>query len=187
MRIALALLIALAMTGCGTIPLPELQDIDIPVVLPPQGEQPDAGGWATESERVRFDPSRLGAVEMQTLGIVAQPGRNADGGWEYMILTLHGDGFDRVLLFQVGGGRKAIRFKVGTQPAQNNVCSDNLPDAHTWRVEWGDGSMRVLLDGRQVGHDEDFNGAPSSAIFGGYDDSRRDFKGSWRNGKVVTQ
>ena len=184
MRAMLAIIAVVAITGCGTVHLPEFPQQDIPVVLPPPDQ--DQGEWAATSECVLFAPSPAGWVEIETRGISHQDGRNDDGGWEYIFLTLHGSGFDRVILFHAGGSGRKVRFKVGTAPMQTGLCTDNLPDAHTWRVTWGGGEMMLLLDGLQIGRTEAFSGTPDRVIFGGYDDSRRDFRGSWRNGRAGT-
>jgi len=200
----MAVVAVLLMGGCGSLPaVPDIPDNPLPP-LPGSGAD-DAGGGSpgqgdgevhSSPETVSLAALAEGEVEFQTYGIRHMDERkylnplrpllwrkNADGGWEYIFLSLFGEGFDRVILFHAGGPGRAVRWKVGTNPMQMEVASDNLPDWHTWKVKWGGGKMRLYLDGQQIGRAEEFTGKVSRVIYGGYIDNRRNFKGKWRHMK----
>ncbi|MFC1744953.1 DUF4214 domain-containing protein [Candidatus Riflebacteria bacterium] len=126
--------------------------------------------------------STSGWLSFETRGIMHQDKKCANGDWEYIFLTMRGDGFRRILLLHAGGRGRAIRAV--NQPhgsMQMEIASDNLPDWHEWRVEWLPGQIKYFLDGRQIGRTEKFNGKPTRCIVGGNENSRRNFLGEWRN------
>lgn len=142
-------------------------------------------GWSGSQRTFSLNGSSSGSVTFETRGITSQSGRNDNGGWEYIFLTLRGNGFDRVILYQVGGGRDAIRYLIGgPEPfTQNNATRDNLPGVHRWSVSWSGGTITIRLDGRTLGS-HPFSGRPTKAIIGGYDSRGRDFRGEWRNASI---
>lgn len=137
-------------------------------------------GWRSSKERFALSGS-TGEVVFETRNMRSQSNRNKDGGWEYIFLTLRGSGFDRILLYQVGGGRNAVRYRVdGPQRAVNNsATSDNRPGVHRWRVAWDGSSVVFELDGRSLGRHA-FSQEPTRVTIGGYDGPNRDFRGEWR-------
>ncbi len=174
-------------TGSGT--LSEVREgIPGPV---PGPNPPDDGSGHTKSKTFKFQASERGEVSLETAGIKHQNGPNKDGGWEYIFLSLFGKGFNRVLLFHAGGGGRKTRYYIEHRSKSDavhrlEVATDNLPGWHRWTVKWENRQIKFFLDGRQIGHTEVFKGVPTRAIAGGYTDSRRDFRGRWRNFASVT-
>ena len=171
-----------------TPPVPPPQpDPAPPVPVPPAPvppPTPPADDWRSKQERLNV-PSGATRLSFRTRGMQSQPGRNGDGGWEYIFLTLRGNGFDRVLLYQVGGGRKQIRARIDGPDywVENNLRSDNLPGEHAWLLDWAGGRLRVYLDGKQI-VDRPFRGQPTRAIVGGYDSAGRDWRGQHRDAQA---
>ena len=64
------------------------------------------------------------------------------------------------------------------------VRDPNLPDWHKWEVEWGNGQMKVYLDGRHFGTTAVFNGTPDRVWLGGLENGLLPFDGKWRNLKI---
>lgn len=140
----------------------------------------------SKSQEISIPPHRAGFVSMETSGILHQDNPSPNGDWEYIFLTLRGDGFHRILLLQAGGKGRAIRYVVeggGTKTMRMEIASDNLPDWHTWKVQWNGSELKIFLDGNQIGRTEKFNGVPKTVWAGGYPccGGKRNFLGKWRN------
>ena len=133
-----------------------------------------------------FAARESGSVTIETSGINHRSVPSINGDWEYIFLTLKGEGFGRILLLHAGGNGRAIRYVVeggGTDTMRMEIASDNLPGWHTWKVTWGGGQLKFFLDGRQIGRTETFTGKPNQAWAGGYPccGGKRNFLGKWRN------
>ncbi|MBT3784222.1 DUF4214 domain-containing protein [bacterium] len=127
-----------------------------------------------------------GWVSMETSGIRHRSDPSPNGDWEYIFLTLRGEGFHRILLLHAGGNGRAIRYVVeggGTKAMRMEIASDNLPDWHTWKVQWTGSEVKIFLDGNQIGRTEKFSGKPNRVWAGGYPccGGKRNFLGKWRN------
>ena len=156
----------------------------VPDIAGGDDEGGSGGGVSTSCRHEHLDPGvSAGGISIETNDMQPKPDRNDNGGWEYGVISLYGR-FGRVLLMQLGGGRKCLRFKVGTTPMQLNIHHDNLPGWHTWAIVLDGRRIWVELDGRRVGNAQPFGEIVSDVYYAGMRDRGRELKGQWRNGEV---
>lgn len=163
----------------GNAVLKEVLDVDLETEKPEPN--PDEG-WKDSEQVFELSGDSEGEVSIETKGIEHRSGTNHDGGYEYIFLTLRGEDFDRFLLFNTGGDRGIRTFNEPPGKLYFEIVDNNLPDAHTWKVKWGGGVIRVYLDGQELEKaTAEFHGRPTKAIAGGYENASRNFWGQWRN------
>ena len=180
---ALALL-----TGCTTLDLirerlPEWPRPEQPApdVLEPETPRPPATGWRTD---VATFPARNNAVEFETRNLKpanTPDGKNRDGGYEWIIARIEGQGHRRLLIMVMGGSRPPTRIyhqrPDGSATLDNRAFTVPLDGVHRWRVTGGD-PMRIYLDGRQIWQSQ-FPGTVERIVFMGY--PNRGVIGEWRH------
>ena len=120
----------------------------VPEIIGDEDEEPAEADNKIHTDELHADvtPTTEGRFRIAIKDMAPQGGRNDNGGWEYGMLSLYGD-FGRVLLMQLGGGRKCVRFKVGTAPMQLNIHHDNLPGWHVWEIVADGSQIWIELDG----------------------------------------
>lgn len=145
------------------------------------------GAWRSGPfEMVGMRAMARGSLVFETRGIRHGRPRNDNGGWEYFLFLARGSGFDRLALFNVGGGggaRADLRMMATPHSSGNVVSNHGLEGAHEWRVRWGDGRVLFYLDGELV-REGAFRGTVEQMTVGGYDAPGRHFKGEWRNARL---
>lgn len=152
-----------------------------------QGGPSDETG-ARQPQEFPLPGAERGAVQFDTKGITHQEHDGPKGG-DFWFLVMEG-AFGQLRLQHTagttdGGTPRAIRYyikpKTGDGRLGIEVASDNLPDWHTWRVEWEPGRVAFFLDGNMIGEETGISIKPTRVMVGGYVGGSRNFKGAWRN------
>jgi len=145
----------------------------------------------TAPAETAVDAKSAGKVSFETRGITHRQlvaGQQKD----FVFFSMRGKDFKRVQIYHEAGQNedkspRAIRICVQCPEFDNVIreaAGDNLPEWHKWSLEWGEGSIRFFLDGKQIGK-APFKGHPDKITVGGDDASPdRNFSGQWRNLKV---
>ena len=170
--ILLCLLMLLG-SGCATLDL--IRD------RLPETPRPPATGWRTD---VATFPAHSNAVEFETRNLKpanTPDGKNRDGGYEWIIARIEGQGHRRLLIMVMGGSRPPTRIyhqrPDGSATLDNHAFTVPMGGVHRWRVTGGD-PMRIYLDGRQIWQSQ-FPGTVERIVFMGY--PNRGVIGEWRH------
>lgn len=151
------------------------------------GGPSDATG-ARQPEEFQLPEKESGAVEFETSGIAHQDNDGPKGG-DFWFFVMEGD-FGQVRLQHTAGTlddgtKRGIRYYYKPRKGEGRmgieVASDNLPDWHTWRVEWAPDRLTFFLDGNCIGEEKGISLKPKRVMIGGYVGGGRNFKGNWRN------
>ena len=103
-------------------------------------------------------------------------GRNQDGGFEWIISRITGDGFGRLLIMVMGGNRSPSRiFFDGS--FENNKFKVPMTNEARWDIEANNGSISIKLDGKVIWKASG-NFTVTGAVMKGY--PKRGFLGEWR-------
>ena len=150
---------------------------DLPIAVPVP-EQPTSGDWRSDLATL---PAHGNAVEFWTRNVEVPSRPNLDGGSEWIIAQINGSGYGRLLLMTMNPeGRRSpsrIFFGAGSSGGMfDGLFPVPLAGPSLWRIEATGGSLRVLLDGREVWARAGAYGV-SSVTFNGYD--KRGFLGEW--------
>jgi len=118
-------------------------------------------------------------ILFQTKDVLKPEAMNEDGGAEYIISWLAGEGFVRCLIMAMGGGRQSRIFVEGGPSAgeHNNKFPTPLMGVHNWMIENVSGKAEIKLNGKVIFV---LSGSVSEARMGGI--PRRGFLGQWREG-----
>jgi hypothetical protein len=148
----------------------------------PPVEQPNqpSGDWRRDVAEVRAVD---GAVEFRTRGITRPTGYglNADGGFEWIIARVHGNGYSRLLIMVMGGNRDPSRIYLQAgddAPFWNGRFTVPMQQEAAWRVEAPGGRLRILLDGREIWRSDGGGQTVAHAVMHGY--PKRQATGEWR-------
>lgn len=118
------------------------------------------------------------SVEFWTRGL-SQPigdGRNADGGFEWIIARVTGKGFERLLIMVMGGDRPPQRIFFDGDFTNAGFSIPMLEEAH-WKVESRGGTMTIYLNGKSI-WSKSGNYQVEAAWMNGY--PKRHSTGEWR-------
>ena len=138
--------------------------------------KPKDGPWRTDMATIQ---ASKGVVEFETRGVISMSGKNKDGGCEWIIARIEGQGFDRLLIMTMCGNRATrIYFQSGGKATEiNGRFPRDLPNAAKWRVEANGGTLRVYLDGKEI-WSQAGKYTVWRAVMGGY--PNRQMQGEWR-------
>lgn len=143
--------------------------------------------WKKGGERIYFPARASGEVSIETRNVLPRSGANQDGGMEYVIIWMGGEGFERYMFMNMGGDRTLRTFCTDRrgERAKFNIADNDVPNPTTWTIKWGDGYISVHRDNIRLNKSKDiFTGKPTWAVFGGAPDHKRNFRGEWRNAKA---
>ena len=107
-----------------------------------------------------------------------EEGMNRDGGAEWIIALVHGQGIDRLLIMTMnpqGRARPPSRIWFNG-PIYNSLWPMPLMEPAHWRIAAEPGRIAVYLDGREIWH-RPGNYTITHAIMNGY--HNRGFDGEW--------
>jgi hypothetical protein len=142
----------------------------------PLPEPTDPGAWRSDMAEVKAVD---GVVTFRTRDIQHPPGATDDGGMEWIIARIEGQGYQRLLVMTMGGSRPPSRIyfqRGGVATEYNSKFPVPLPGPSQWRVEASGGQLRVMLDGAEI-WSEAGDYTVDRAIMNGY--SGRHFIGEW--------
>jgi hypothetical protein len=124
-------------------------------------------------------PAKDGKIVFYTrnLSIPTGDGRNKDGGFEWIISRIRGDGYERLLLMVMGGSRPPSRIWFNHKPFVSPAWSMPLLQETRWEICVENRQLVVKLDGKIIWTAE----GPYTvrdAVMGGY--TNRLSTGEWR-------
>jgi hypothetical protein len=172
MKYSIIILCAGLMAGCASLKPDDTPDPSNPTPPPP------TVAWRKDMATIKAVNN---AVEFKTRNVQLPTRPNADGGSEYIIARIMGDGYARILLMTMDtdkGRRNGARiFAEGPGGGEfNGRHPVPLPGPTSWRV-WSDGTkVRISMDGKEI-----FSAAGKSVrevVMNGY--HKRGFLGEWR-------
>ena len=131
--------------------------------------------WRTDMDTIRAKDGRV-TFYTRNLSIPTGDGRNRNGGFEWIIARVRGDGYERLLLMVMGGNRAPCRIWFNHKPFADNRWEMPLMREAKWDVYAKDGELIVELDGNVIwtargGY------TVNEAIMGGY--NNRNSTGEW--------
>jgi hypothetical protein len=132
-------------------------------------------GWRRDVSTIQANNE---TVEFFTRGL-SRPsgdGRNRDGGMEWIISRITGQGFERLLLMVMGGNRPPQRIYFDGEFVNSGFSIPMLQEAH-WKIESRNGTLTVYLDGRNI-WSKSGGYRVNGAVMNGY--PRRESTGEWR-------
>ena len=123
-------------------------------------------------------PAKDGKVTFYTrnLTIPTGDGRNKDGGFEWIISRIRGDGYERLLLMVMGGSRPPSRIWFNHKPFVNSAWRMPYMEEAKWEVYADRGVLFVAINGTIIWQAE----GPYTvrdAVMGGY--ANRLSTGEW--------
>ena len=157
-------------------PVPVPVPIPVPPPKPPEPPQEWQRGY-----RAEMLPAVDGVVSWRTRNVEKPTGPNRDGGAEWIIARIEGDGFQRVLVMTMSGPRNPSRVYVQFADGQSTFFDGLFPvplaGPSVWRV-WATGDeVKIELDGRVLRSIPIRGARVRGAILGGY--QLRSFIGEW--------
>ena len=122
-----------------------------------------------------------GRVTFFTRGVTKPTGRNSDGGWEYILARIKGNGFERLLIMAMGGNRPPSRIWFNHKRFVSGAFPVPLLDEAKWEV-YNDGTGLVVdLDGKRICRC-DGQYRPTGAVMNGY--AKRESTGEWKSNEL---
>jgi hypothetical protein len=143
---------------------------------PPQAEQEPE--WRDGRDMATLKPVD-DVILFQTRDVIKPEALNQDGGAEYIIAWLAGEGFARCLIMAMAGGRQSRIFVEGGSAAgeHNNKFPTPLLGVNDWMIENVEGAAVISLNGSTIFQ---LPGKVNEARMGGI--PGRGFLGQWRSG-----
>lgn len=141
----------------------------------PSPEIPDSDRqWKTTLTKI---PAKDGVVTFYTRNVekASGNGRNKDGGFEWIISRITGDGFERLLIMVMGGNRPPSRIFLDGD-FENSKFPVPLAEEAKWVIR-GDGrKIEVELNDKVIFY-RSGNYRVTGATMNGY--AKRGFRGEW--------
>ena len=91
------------------------------------------------------------SITFRTRNLTVPPGdgKNRDGGMEWIIARVHGQGYGRLLIMVMGGNRPPTRI-VFDGEFVNSRWEMPMTNEAQWEVKAQDGKLIILLDGNEI-------------------------------------
>ena len=137
----------------------------------------EEGDWRTDLKEFSVSNNEF---SFRTKDITKASGRNKDGGWEWIIARLHGDGMSRCLVMVMGGDRPPSRIYFNGNSGKltrNGVFSVPLLKESEWKVCSREGNLEIYLDGNKIFSQSGVSSL-SKVVMNGY--PNRHMTGKWK-------